>query len=107
MFSHGKCRICPVFMRFPKDRIEKMENPKGDGNSDSIAKIELQAYRENGKPQRGRKLGMQSPKIIKIIEIEKMENPKGDGNDTVYLSIVYPTTPIEKMENPKGDGNLV
>ena len=80
MFSHGKCRICPVFMRFPKDRIEKIRNPIGDGNN----------------------IRLQECKRFKFIE--KIRNPIGDGNvkvESVFLSLFL----IEKIRNPIGDGN--
>lgn len=63
MFSHGKCRICPVFMRFPKDRIEKIRNPIGDGNFASFFKM------------------------LATTAIEKIKTPKGDGNIQTFRFI--------------------
>ena len=49
-----------------KTEIEKMENPKGDGNNsgDSVLKSMLFFDRENGKPQRGRKQGTLHPLLF-------------------------------------------
>ena len=82
MFSHGKCRICPVFMRFPKDRIEKIRNPIGDGNGH-----EEPAGKQEGPP------------------IEKIRNPIGDGNQYFLFCNSDVIHKIEKIRNPIGDGN--
>ena len=81
MFSHGKCRICPVFMRFPKDRIEKIRNPIGDGNRDA-------SFLRNVGDR-----------------IEKIRNPIGDGNRLISIFIYVFCCHIEKIRNPIGDGN--
>ncbi len=83
-----------------------MKNPNGDGNSSTIFSMRGNNYRENEKPQWGRKLAPKKKFAGALLIIEKKENPNGDGNP-VSLATFSTAFKIEKKESPKGDGSVI